>query len=377
MRDLKNSIKKILIAHSSNDLYGASKVIISIIDIFIKNGFKVYLILPNNGPLNNNEIIKKTNLKIINLGVFRKKYYNFFGLINRLYFIIKSSLYIKKFLKRNQIDLVYTNTSTLISPSIAAKLLGIPSIHHIHEIPNTSFIYTRFMTTFLNNFSRDIACVSKSVYDFWIINGLMKSKAKIIYNGFNLKKPMSKIPSNNKIVFTSISRIIPYKGHSLLIKIFEILCKKNKKICLNIVGDTLPEYQKHFLDLKTDIKKRGLNNNIKFLGFRNDIISVLKKSCFFIHTPLSPDPFPTVIFEAIQSGTPVITNQLGGANEILNDGRNGLIIKNNSISESVEKILSYVNNEKQQKKNIDEAFNYVCENFSFEKFKRKILSIID
>ena len=38
MRDLKNSIKKILIAHSSNDLYGASKVLISIIDIFIKNG---------------------------------------------------------------------------------------------------------------------------------------------------------------------------------------------------------------------------------------------------------------------------------------------------------------------------------------------------
>ena len=42
------------------------------------------------------------------------------------------------------------------------------------------------------------------------------------------------------------------------------------------------------------------------------------------------------------------------------------------FSESVEKILSYVNNEKQQKKNIDEAFNYVCENFSFEKFKRTI-----
>ena len=97
---MKNSIKKILIAHSSNDLYGASKVIISIIDIFIKNGFKVYLILPNNGPLNDNEIIKKTNLKIINLGVFRKKYFNFFGLINRLFFIIKSFLHISKFLKR-------------------------------------------------------------------------------------------------------------------------------------------------------------------------------------------------------------------------------------------------------------------------------------
>ena len=176
LRDLKNSIKKILIAHSSNDLYGASKVLISIIDIFINNGFEVHLFLPNDGPLNNNQIIKKTNIKILNLGVFRKKYFTFFGLINRLYFILKSSLYIKKFLKRNKIDLVYTNTSTLISPSIAAKLVGIPSIYHIHEIPNSNSIYSRFMTTFLNNFSRNIVCVSKSVKDFWIQKGIKKNK---------------------------------------------------------------------------------------------------------------------------------------------------------------------------------------------------------
>ena len=171
---MKNSIKKILIAHSSNDNYGASKVLISSIDIFIKNGFKVYLILPNNGPLNNNKIIKKANLKIINLGVFRKKYFNFFGLINRLYYIIKSSLHIKNFLKNNNVDLVYTNTSTIISPSIAAKLIGIPSIYHIHEIPKSSSIYAKFVAVFLNNFARNIICVSKSVKEFWINNGVKK-----------------------------------------------------------------------------------------------------------------------------------------------------------------------------------------------------------
>ncbi len=373
---MKNSIKKILITHSSNDYYGASKVLISIIDIFINNGFEVYLILPNNGPLNNNEIIKKTNLKIINLGVFRKKYFNFFGLINRLYFIIKSSLYIKKFLKRNQIDLVYTNTSTLISPSIAAKFAGIPSMFHIHETPNGNPIYPRFITAFLNVFPREIICVSKSVYDFWIINGLKKSKAKIIYNGFNIKKSRSKTLSNDKIVFTNISRIIPYKGHLLLIRIFEMLCKKNKNIYLQIIGDTLPEYQKYLKELKIDIKKRGLNNKIKFLGFREDVISILGKSNFFIHTPISSDPLPTVIFEAINCKTPVITNNLGGAYEILNEGKNGLIIKNDLLADSVEKILSYLEDKKQQNKNVEKAFNYVCDNFSREQFKRKILNSI-
>jgi len=373
---LRNSIKKILITHSSNDYYGASKVLISIIDIFINNGFEVHLLLPNNGPLNNNETIKKTKLSIINLGVFRKKYFTIFGLINRFYLIITSSLFIKKYLKKNQIDLVYTNTSTLISPSIAAKIYGIPSINHIHEIPNSSYIYLRFIITFLNNFSRDIICVSKSVYNFWTKNGLKKSKVKIIHNGFSLKKSKSKILDNDKILFTSISRIIPYKGHSLLIRIFEMLCKKNKNIYLQIAGDTLPEYQKYLSDIKLKVKEKGLESKISFLGFQNDVITLLNNSDFFIHTPLSPDPLPTVIFEAINCKTPVITNNLGGAYEILNDGKNGLIIENDFIEESVEKIFSFLDNKKQQNVNVEKAFNYVWDNFSEEQFKRKILNSI-
>ena len=84
---MKKPIKNILLTHSSNDLYGASKVLISTIEILILNGFKVHLILPSNGPLNYNETIKKVKLTIVNLGVFRKKYFNIIGLFNRLFYI--------------------------------------------------------------------------------------------------------------------------------------------------------------------------------------------------------------------------------------------------------------------------------------------------
>tara|TARA_Y100001970_G_C14219987_1_gene852059 strand:+ start:694 stop:1818 length:1125 start_codon:yes stop_codon:yes gene_type:complete len=373
---LKNSIKKILIAHSSNDNYGASKILISIIDILIKNGFDIYLILPNNGPLNHNEVIKKTNIKILKLGVFRKKYFTIFGLINRLYYIIISSIYIRKYLKKNQIDLVYINTSTLISPSIAAKFFGIPSIYHIHEIPNSNSIYTRFMTIFFNNFSRNIICVSKSVKDFWIKKGIKKIKLDIINNGFIFKNIKPKVFNKDKIIFTSISRIIPYKGHVLLIELFDKLFKKNNKIQLQIVGDTLPQYQKYLDDLKLNIKKKGIDDRIMFLGFRNDISHILTNSNFFIHTPILPDPFPTVIFEAIQAKIPVITNNLGGAIEILDNGNNGLIIENNLINKSVADILKYIKNPELQNENIENAFHYVYKNFSLENFKKKILRII-
>ncbi len=377
MKDLKNSIKKILIAHSSNDKYGASKVLISIIDIFLNKGFEVHLLLPNNGPLNENKTIKKTKLSIIKLGVFRKKYLSFFGLINRFYYIIKSSLFIRKYLKKNQIDIVYVNTSTLISPAIASKFNRIRTIYHIHEIPSSNKLYYKFIATFLNKFSKDVICVSKSVYNFWISGGVKKNKARIIYNGFVFEDTIRKRLNNDRLVFTSVSRIIPYKGHTLLIELFHLLSKKNSKIHLQIIGDTLPEYQKYLDNLKLNIKKKGIDDRIKFSGFKNDINLILSNSNFLIHTPILADPFPTVIFEAIQAKTPVITNNLGGAYEILNNGKNGLIIKNNLINDSVDEILTFIENHELQKENSERAFDYVCKNFSLENFEKKIIRIIE
>ena len=138
---MKNFSKKILITHSSNDLYGASKILISTIEILINNGFDIHLFLPYDGPINKMGVIKKTNLKVINLGIFRKKYFNLLGLINRLFFVIKSTLYLNKYIKNNNIDLIYINTSTIISPAIAAKFNRKRVIYHIHEIPNSSNIY--------------------------------------------------------------------------------------------------------------------------------------------------------------------------------------------------------------------------------------------
>jgi glycosyltransferase involved in cell wall biosynthesis len=280
-------------------------------------------------------------------------------------------------LKKNQIDLVYTNTTTLISPSIAAKFVGIPSLFHIHEIPNGNFIYANFITIFLNTFSVNIICVSKAVSDFWIKMGLKKDKLSTISNGFIYKKINKKSLDKKKIIFTCVSRIIPYKGHELLIKLFEILCKKNSKIYLQIVGDTLPQYEKYMRRLKLNIKSRGLDDRITFMGYRKDVIQILTKSNFFIHLPTSPDPLPTVIFEAIKTKTPVITNNLGGAIEILNNGNNGLIIENNLIDKSADKILNFIKNKKCQKDNVDNAYDYVCKNYSFDKFKKKILNIIE
>ena len=275
---MKKPSKNILIAHSSNDMYGASKVLISTIEILISNGFVVHVILPCNGPLNNNKIIKKVNLSIVKLGVFRKKYFNILGLFNRLYFILKSIIILKNYIRKNKIELVYINTSTLISPCISAFISKIPSVYHIHEIPTKSKIYFKFLIWIINKFSNKVIVVSNAVKEFWLKGGLIKNKINLIYNGYNFNFSLKKTSNENNIIFTSISRIIPYKGHLFLIELFREILKYRNDIILQIVGDTLPSYQSYLNCLKSKVVEYKIDNNILFLGFIKSVKSALKIS---------------------------------------------------------------------------------------------------
>ena len=373
---MKKSTAKVLLAHSSNDLYGASKILINIIELLISEDYEVHLFLPEKGPLHENNIVKKCNIKIVEFGVFRKQYFNFFGLINRIYYIIKSTLIIRSFILKNKIDLVYTNTSTLISPTIASKLSGTPSIFHIHEIPVSSKLYTKFLATFFNLFSTRLISVSNSVRNYWIDNGLLKEKIITIYNGFNFNFQTKKKLSDSQLVFSNISRIMPYKGQLFLIELFNELLKVRNDLILNIIGDTLPAYESYYNKIKEKVSKYSLEKNIRFLGFKPNISEILTKSNFLIHCPISPDPLPTVIFEAIESNTPVIYTSLGGSYEILDFGKNGLAIDHHSVKKSVEKILEFLENKLEQEKNVMNAKSFVEKNFSKSLFNDNLKTLI-
>jgi glycosyltransferase involved in cell wall biosynthesis len=373
---LKKSTKNILLAHSSNDLYGASKILLNIIEFFVSKGYKIHLFLPSIGPLDNNPLIKKCNLITTELGIFRKKYFSFFGLFNRLYFITKSTILIRKYILKNNIDLVYVNTSTIISPTIAAKLINVPTVYHLHEIPNSSKTYTKFLVMFFTLFSNKIISVSNSVKNYWISNGLKENKITTIYNGFKFNFKSRYKPSKKKITITNISRIIPYKGHLFLIELFNELLKFRKDLILNIIGDTLPEYEYYYNELKEKVKEYNLQQTVNFMGFKDDVKKHLNKSNFFIHCPISPDPLPTVIFEAIECNLPVICTNQGGAYEILNSGKNGLLIDSLSTTKSCELIIKYINDKHLQQKNIIDSKRFIEKNFQLNSFNNNLKKII-
>jgi glycosyltransferase involved in cell wall biosynthesis len=373
---MKQPTKKILLLHSSNDMYGASRIVLQVIDILIKAKYEVFVILPYEGVLNKIITDKGASCSVYNLGVFRKKYMNLKGLYNRFLKIKKAKNHIANYIDKQRIDLLYTSTSVIISGGLAAKKSGIPSISHVHEIPTSNKLYEIFSGLFLRYFSKTVIVVSNSVAKHWQPY-LKRNQLTRVYNGIIF--PFTNAFFNTKsetvqnITVTSIARLIPYKGHKYFIEVAKELIKLNDQYQFLIVGDTFSGYESFEEELKILVSENDLHQNIHFLGYRCDVQAILAKTDLFFHPSIAPDPLPTVLFEAIKMKVPLVATKLGGAVEILDNGNCGLLVPHNDEIIAADLINDYFEDEKLKTLNIEKAIEHSNKHFSPKQFNKNIL----
>ena len=373
---MKQPTKKILLLHSSNDMYGASRIVLQVIDILIKAKYEVFVILPYEGVLNKIITDKGASCSVYNLGVFRKKYMNLKGLHNRFLKIKKAKNHIANYIDKQRIDLLYTSTSVIISGGLAAKKSGIPSISHVHEIPTSNKLYEIFSGLFLRYFSKTVIVVSNSVAKHWQPY-LKRNQLFKVYNGIIF--PFTNASFNTKsktvqnITVTSIARLIPYKGHKYFIEVAKELIKLNDQYQFLIVGDTFSGYESYEEELKILVSENDLHQNIHFLGYRSDVQAILAKTDLFFHPSIAPDPLPTVLFEAIKMKVPLVATKLGGAVEILDNGNCGLLVPHNNEIIAADLINDYFEDEKLKRLNIEKAIEHSNKHFSPKQFNKNIL----
>lgn len=132
----------------------------------------------------------------------------------------------------------------------------------------------------------------------------------------------------NNIILTYIAELNKNKNQKLLIKTIEQLVKQgeNEYILLLVGNGKLKEtYEKY-------VKDKHLENNIKFLGQRNDIAKILKIADIYVASSLR-EGLPINILEAMYMRLPVIAMDNRGHRELISSE---FLIKNQS--ELIEKI---------------------------------------
>ena len=140
-----------------------------------------------------------------------------------------------------------------------------------------------------------------------------------------------------------IGRVNAWKGQGDFLNATKGLLKKYPNLYLFIVGSAFAGEEWRVDELKQKIAEISECDRIIFSEFRTDTPAIHSFFDVFVLPSTSPDPLPTVVLEAMSSGTPVIGYRHGGVTEMNVDCQTGLLAEVNSPSDLESKIEEMIN----------------------------------
>lgn len=377
---------KILILHSSSDLYGAGKILLITVAAIQEAGHTPIVIVSEPGPLSDQLQQNNVDVKFIKLGILRRKYKSIPGIWNRIKTLYKAHRSIRKIIFEEEIDLLYSNTTAVLVGALVARSSGIRHIWHIHEIIQKPKILASFLGKIVNRYSHKVIVVSNAVLDHWK-QWVNHEKITCIHNGINYSPYVSVsnesntlkdhlLPENANLLVGMIGRVHHWKGQDYFLEIASHLLKMKFSVHFIMVGDVFPGNEYLYEKLNHIKEEKELKNHVTDLGYRTDIPALLQSFDLFVLPSVQPDPFPTVILEAMASAKMVAATAHGGALEMITDGADGVLIPWNNAEVAAEKISIYLQNPALRKAIGNAAQSKVMDHFSENAFKKRLMDVI-
>ncbi len=342
----------ILVLNNTSDLYGGSRILSIVVDILAKGGHNPIVILSEKGPLIDELDRLGVEWRIIRLGILRRKYLSIKGILNRINVTRKAWKALNSLIDEKQIDLIYSNTTGVFIGAFLAKRRKIKHVWHVHEIITKPVAFTHILGYLLGKCSDLVIVVSDAVKTHWLKH-ISGAPIERIYNGINtlpfeqklgdLKLKLA-IPEKD-ILILMIGRVNHWKGHHYFLDIAEHIQAENKNVHFVLAGDAYTGNEHLVEILKNRIENLSFANNVHYLGYREDIPNLLGSADLFVLPSTLPDPFPTVILEAMASATCVAATAHGGALEMIDPGKTGIHIpfdNAKAAAENIEVILNEV-----------------------------------
>jgi len=240
-------------------------------------------------------------------------------------------LHVRDFIRRNRFDVVH------LHGPLAPNLPGIVS--HYSPYPQVATFHTAFVGFNWNKigkflFYRDSRKIRKYIFVSRVakdaIDHVYKSTGIIIPNGIDFErfhKQKEKLIKDrtDKILVGFLSRLEPRKGLDILIKALAISDFLRNNVELIVGGDGPLRKKYEFMARDSGIK-------FKFLGqIERGKVPVFYKSLdVFVAPSRGGESFGMILLEAMASGVPVIASDIPGYMEVIKDGFNGILFKNES-----------------------------------------------
>ncbi|MCE9634339.1 MAG: glycosyltransferase [Planctomycetes bacterium] len=126
--------------------------------------------------------------------------------------------------------------------------------------------------------------------------------------------------------FGIVGQLLAWKGQDVFLRAAAIVLRRFPDARAVVVGGTPDGLASRYADsLRVLAAELGIADRVVFTGHRKDVPQVLRALDVVVHASVSPEPFGTIVAEALACGRPVVAADAGGPPEYVEHGRTGLL----------------------------------------------------
>ncbi len=249
-----------------------------------------------------------------------------------------------------RIDIVHMNNGMDNSEAaLVTWLLRRRILVHCHG-PAPMGLLRRFLVRRAHGY----VAVSNHIKDYLVAHGVAAQNVEVIPN------PAEKMTIDEGLVrsvraryhlrpeqrvFGIFGRIVGWKGHREFVLAASEVVKRMPEAVAFIVGDVSDGDRRLWDDLQELVRQQGLADRFVFTGYIARIVELYGIMDVVVHASTWPEPFGLVIIEAMGCGIPVIASNLGAPSEIIDDGKDGLIVDPKNTPALAQALLDLLGNE--------------------------------
>jgi glycosyltransferase involved in cell wall biosynthesis len=327
------------------------------------------------------KIDRRKNVKVFL--IIKNPYRNIFSrIIDYLLMQLKISSIILTLHKTDDIFVFFVGAELFFFPILALKIIRKKSILmpagialKVHSIRNEPFYkLTSFIININLRFADKIIIYSRNLIKEMDIEKY-QHKIVILHEHFIdfTRFKINKKVSDRLYVVGYIGRLSEEKGVLNLIMAIPFVLKRNPSISFIIIGEG--ELASKIMQI---INNEQLKGHVTLTGPipHRDVPQYLNKMKLLV-LPSYTEGLPNIILEAMACGTPVLATPVGAIPNVIKDNETGFLLKSNDPRHIAERIIELLNKPELLEKVGVNAYNFVRENFSYEKTLeswRKILS---
>lgn len=239
-------------------------------------------------------------------------------------------------------DLVQTYNIGALDAAPVARLAGVRRVLHAEHGRDAADPYGqsrkyRLLRRRLQPFIARYLTVSLDLQD-WLVNDVGLAPAKIVYipNGVDIarfsavsgqrreRSLLRVVAPPGTLLIGTVGRLDAVKDQAGLISAFKILCDSNPEsgahLRLAIIGEGGQR-----ANLEQQIAQLNLASQVYLLGNRDDVPALLAECDLFALSSLA-EGMPLTVLEAMASGLPVVSTNVGGVCEVVSDGVAGTLV---------------------------------------------------